>query len=224
MKQILGKKIGMTQIFDEDGVVIPVTVIQAGPVVVTQVKNPQTDGYSAIQVGYLDKKEKKINKPERGHFNKANVAAKQFLREFRLEEGETYELGQEILPTIFTPGDQVDVIGISKGKGTQGAIVRWGQHRDQMGHGSKSHRVAGARAASAYPGRVFPGTRGSGKTGHDRVTVQNLTVVRVDEKDNMLLVKGAIPGPKGGLVKISQAAKPYAAGKAGKGKAAKAAK
>ena len=122
MKQILGKKVGMTQIFDEDGVVIPVTVIQAGPVVVTQVKRPETDGYSAIQVGYLDKKEKKINKPERGHFNKANVAAKKFLREFTPEEGETYELGQEILPTIFTPGDLVDVIGISKGKGTQGAI------------------------------------------------------------------------------------------------------
>lgn len=221
MKQILGKKLGMTQVFDENGVVVPVTVVQAGPVVVTQIKSPDKEGYSAIQVGFLDKKDKKINKPERGHFNKANVAAKKYLREFLIEDGESYELGQEILPNIFKAGDQVDVVGISKGKGTQGAIVRWNQSRDQMGHGSKSHRVAGARAASAYPGRVFPGTHGSGKTGHDRVTVQNLTVVRVDEKANMILIKGAIPGPKGGLVKISQAKKPN---KAGKDKAAKAAK
>lgn len=207
MKAILGTKIGMTQIFEEDGSVVPVTVIQAGPNYVTQVKTEETDGYAAIQVGYLDKKEKKVNQPEEGHFAKASVAPKRYLREFRTGEGEAYEPGQEITVNIFEAGQLVDVIGTSKGKGTQGAIVRWNMGRGPMGHGSKSHRVAGARAAASYPGRVFPGHKGSGKMGHDRVTVENLRLVRVDEENNLLLIKGAVPGPKGGLVTVREAVK-----------------
>lgn len=207
MKEILGTKLGMTQVFDEDGVVTPVTVIQAGPVYVTQVKTTETDGYEAIQVGFIDKKESRTNKPEKGHFNKANIAVKKVIRELPVVEGQTYELGQEIKADIFEEGEIVDVVGTSKGKGTQGAIRRWNQGRGPMGHGSKSHRVAGARAAGSYPARVFPGTKGSGKMGHDRVTVQNLKIVRVDADRSILLVKGAIPGPKGGLVTVKQAAK-----------------
>lgn len=207
MKSILGKKIGMTQIFDEDGVVTPVTVVQAGPMVAIQVKTTETDGYNAVQVGYGDVKEKRLTKPVKGHFHKADVAYKKTLREFRLNDGETVELGQEFGVSQFAAGDVIDVIGTSKGKGTQGAIRRWNYGRGPMGHGSKSHRVGGARAAGSYPARVFPGTKGSGKMGHDRVTVQNLTVVRVDEENNMILVKGAVPGPKGGLVTIREAKK-----------------
>ncbi len=207
MKKIFGKKLGMTQVFDEAGVVTPVTVIQAGPNVVTQIKTKERDGYDAVQVGYLDKKEKNTNKPEKGHFNKANVAVKQFVREIRVDDPESYELGGEIKVSIFEQGEIVDVVGTSKGKGTQGAIKRWNYGRGPMGHGSKSHRVAGARAAASFPARVFPGTKGSGKMGNERVTVQNLTVVRVDEEAGVILVKGAIPGPKGGLVVIKQAAK-----------------
>ena len=207
MKSILGKKIGMTQIFDENGIVTPVTVVQAGPMVVTQVKTKDTDGYNAIQVGYGELKEKHLTKPLKGHFNKANVAYKKNLREIRIDEGETFEPGQEINVSLFAAGDVIDVIGTSKGKGTQGAIRRWNYGRGPMGHGSKSHRVGGARAAGSYPARVFPGTKGSGKMGHDRVTVQNLTVVRVDEENNMILIKGVLPGPKGGLVTIREAKK-----------------
>lgn len=208
MKKILGKKIGMTQIFDEDGTVVPVTVVQAGPVVVTQVKTEDKDGYRAIQVGFIDKKEKKTNKAEAGHFQKAEVAPKRYLREFRLDDDEEeFEVGQEIKVDVFQADDQVDVTGISKGKGTQGAIKRWGYARGPMGHGSKSHRVGGARAGASYPGRVFPGTKGSGKTGHDRVTIENLRVVRVDEENNLLLIKGAVPGPKGGLVSVRETVK-----------------
>ena len=199
MKSILGKKVGMTQIFDENGIVTPVTVVQAGPMVVTQVKTTETDGYNAIQVGFAEQKEKQLTKPLKGHFNKAN--------EIRVEEGETFELGQEFTVSLFAAGDVIDVVGTSKGKGTQGAIRRWNYGRGPMGHGSKSHRVGGARAAGSYPARVFPGTKGSGKMGHDRVTVQNLTVVRVDEENNMILIKGALPGPKGGLVTIRAAKK-----------------
>lgn len=207
MKSILGKKIGMTQIFDENGIVTPVTVVQAGPMVVTQVKTKDTDGYNAIQVGYGELKEKHLTKPLKGHFNKANVAYKKNLREIRIDEGETFEPGQEINVSLFAAGDVIDVVGTSKGKGTQGAIRRWNYGRGPMGHGSKSHRVGGARAAGSYPARVFPGAKGSGKMGHDRVTVQNLTVVRVDEENNMILIKGALPGPKGGLVTIREAKK-----------------
>lgn len=207
MKSILGTKIGMTQVFDADGVVTPVTVIQAGPVTVTQVKTVETDGYQAIQVGFQDRKEKGLSAPLKGHFHKADVAAKRYVREFPIEDGESYEVGQEITADIFEENETVDVVGTSKGKGTQGAIKRWNYGRGPMGHGSKSHRVAGARAAGSYPARVFPGRKGSGKMGHDRITVQNLTVVRVDAENNLLLIKGAIPGPKGGLVTVKQAVK-----------------
>lgn len=208
MKSILGKKIGMTQIFDEDGSVTAVTVVQAGPVFVTQVKTEETDGYKAIQVAFADKKEKHVTKPLKGHFDKANVAYKRYLKEIRLDNEEVdFKLGDEITLDIFEDGDIVDVIGTSKGKGTQGAIKRWNYQRGPMGHGSKSHRVAGARAAGSYPARVFKGRKGSGKMGHDRVTVQNLTVVKVDKDRGVLLIKGAIPGNKGGIVTVRQAVK-----------------
>lgn len=205
MKSVLGTKLGMTQIFDEDGIVIPVTVIEVNPNVVTQIKTEEVDGYSAIQVGYGDIKEKNVNAPKKGHL-KGSVLRKH-LREFRTEDVENYEVGQEIDCTIFKEKEKVDVIGISKGKGTQGAIVRHNYSRGPESHGSKSHRVAGARSASAYPGRVFKGRAGSGKMGHDRVTVQNLEIIRVMADDNAILVKGAIPGPKGGLVTVREAVK-----------------
>lgn len=207
MKRILGTKIGMTQIFEEDGTVTPVTVVQAGPVLVTQVKTEETDGYNAIQVGFLDKKEKLVTKPLKGHFDKANMTYKRYLKEFPVEDGETYEVGQAISADVFEAGDMVDVIGTSKGKGTQGAIRRWNYGRGPEAHGSKSHRVAGARSAGSYPARVFPGRKGSGKMGHAKVTVLNLRVVKVDAENNYLLIKGAIPGPKGGLVVVRQAVK-----------------
>ena len=207
MKSILGKKIGMTQIFTEDGTVVPVTVVEAGPMFVTQVKTVETDGYNAIQCGYVDKKEKKVTKPLKGHFDKVSVGYKRFVREFRLNEGETFETGQEIKVDLFAEGDKVDVIGTSKGKGTQGAIKRWNYGGGPEGHGSKSHRVAGARSAGTYPGRVLKGRKASGKTGNKKSTVQNLVVVKVDVEKNLILVKGAIPGPKGGLVTIREAVK-----------------
>ncbi|QQK07048.1 50S ribosomal protein L3 [Miniphocaeibacter halophilus] len=207
MKSILGKKVGMTQIFLEDGELIPVTVIEAGPMIVTQVKSEETDGYNAIQVGYIDKKESKVNKPMKGHFDKAGVGYKKHLQEFPLNEGESYEVGAEIKVDIFEENDKVDVFGTSKGKGTQGSIVRHNYGRGPETHGSKSHRVAGARSAGTYPGRVFKGTKGSGKTGNERVTIQNLTIVRVDADKNLILVKGAIPGPKGGIVTIKESVK-----------------
>ncbi len=207
MKSILGKKVGMTQIFDEDGIVIPVTVVEAGPMFVTQVKTVETDGYNAIQCGYVDKKEKKVTKPLKGHFDKVSVGYKRFVKEFRLEENETFEAGQEIKVDIFVEGDKVDVIGTSKGKGTQGAIKRWNYSRGPESHGSKSHRVAGARSAGTFPGRVLKGRKGSGKMGNRRSTVQNLTIVRVDSEKNLVLIKGAIPGPKGGLVTVRESVK-----------------
>ncbi len=207
MKSILGKKIGMTQIFGENGQLIPVTVIEAGPMIVTQVKSVETDGYNAIQVGYVDMKEHKVNQPMKGHLDKANAGYKKYLREFRVEDAAAYELGSEIKVDIFKENDKIDVFGTSKGKGTQGAIVRYNYGRGPESHGSKSHRVAGARSASAYPGRVFKGRKGSGKMGNERVTVQNLQVVRVDADKNLILVKGAVPGPKGGLVTLRESVK-----------------
>lgn len=207
MKGILGKKLGMTQLFDENGVVIPVTVVEAGPVVITQIKNVETDGYNAVQVGYLERKEKHSNQPMKGHYAKAGVSLKKHLREFLVENSDEYELGQEIKADVFEVNEHVDVVGTSKGKGTQGSIKRHNYGRGPMGHGSKSHRVAGARSAGSYPARVFKGTKGSGKMGHDRVTVQNLEIVRVDVDKNLLLIKGAIPGPKGGLVTIKETLK-----------------
>lgn len=205
MKSVLGTKLGMTQIFDENGLIIPVTVIEVKNNIVTQIKTLEKDGYNAIQVGYGDIKEKKVNDPKKGHLK--NSALRKYLREFHVEDVENYEVGQEIDVNIFEENELVDVIGISKGKGTQGAIKRHNYGRGPESHGSKSHRVAGARSASAYPGRVFKGRAGSGKMGHDRITVQNLTVVRVMADDNAILVKGAIPGPKGGLVTVREAVK-----------------
>lgn len=207
MKGILGKKLGMTQLFDENGAVIPVTVVEAGPIVVTQIKTEETDGYNAVQVGYLERKEKHSNQPMKGHFDRAGVELKKHLREFVVESTEGYELGQEIKVDIFEANQHVDVVGTSKGKGTQGSIKRHNYSRGPEAHGSKSHRVAGARSAGSYPARVFKGRKGSGKMGNERVTVQNLEVVRVDVDKNLLLIKGAIPGPKGGLVTIKETIK-----------------
>lgn len=207
MKGILGRKLGMTQLFDESGVVIPVTVVEAGPVVVTQIKTEENDGYKAVQVGYINRKEKHSNQPMKGHFAKSGSELKKYLREFLVEDTEQFELGQEIKVDVFAANDIVDVVGTSKGKGTQGSIKRHNYGRGPMGHGSKSHRVAGARSAGSDPARVFKGRKGSGKMGHDRVTVQNLEIVRVDADKNLLLIKGAIPGPKGGLVTVTEAKK-----------------
>lgn len=207
MKSIIGKKIGMTQVFLENGNLVPVTVVQAGPLKVVQVKTVETDGYNAIQVGYGEKKEKKVNQAAKGHFDKANLSAAAVLQEIRTEADESYEVGQEITVDIFQENDRVDVVGTSKGKGTQGAIKRHNFSRGRETHGSKFHRSSGARAAGTYPGRVFKGTKQEGKMGNERVTVQNLEVVRVDAENNMILIKGAIPGNKKGLVTISATVK-----------------
>ncbi len=202
-KYMLGKKIGMTQVFDEEGVVIPVTVIEAGPVAVVQKKTIENDGYNAIKVGYLDVPEKKLNKPMRGQFAKAKVPPKKYLREFKTDEIDKYEVGQEIkVGDMFEAGDRVDVSGISKGKGYQGVIKRHGQKIGRMSHGSKFHRAPGSMGSNTDPGRVFKGKKLPGHMGSEKVTVQNLTVVRVDNERNLMLVKGAVPGPKGGLVTI----------------------
>lgn len=207
MKTLLGKKIGMTQIFTEEGNVVPVTVIEAGPEVVTQIKTVETDGYDAVQVGYEDTKPHRVNKPMTGHFEKSGVALKKHVAEFRPEEGEAYELGQVITVADFEEGKKLDVTGISKGKGTQGNIKRHGHHRGPMTHGSKHKRLAGALAAGTYPSRVFKGNAGPGRMGRDTVTVQNVVLVKVIEDRNLLLVKGAIPGKKGGLVRVHYAIK-----------------
>lgn len=207
MKRILGKKIGMTQIFEEDGRLIPVTVVEAGPLKVVQLKNEDNDGYNSIQIGYVDVKESKLNKPLKGHFDKAQVEYKRYVREFRVENANEYEVGQEIKADIFEIGDKIDVIGVSKGKGTQGPIKRHGYGRGPMTHGSKYHRSGGARSAASSPGRVFKGRKGGGRMGNARVTVQNLEVVRVDADKNLLLIKGAVPGPKGGLLTIKESVK-----------------
>ncbi|HHW49325.1 MAG TPA: 50S ribosomal protein L3 [Clostridiaceae bacterium] len=207
-KFILGKKIGMTQIFKEDGAVVPVTVIEAGPCTVVQKKTPENDGYSAVKVGFEDVKEKKLNKPERGIFLKANVPPKKYLREFRVDELEKFEVGQNItVSDMFEAGDKVDVSGISKGKGFQGVIKRFGQSRGRMSHGSKYHRRVGSMSANTNPARVFKGKKLPGHMGAEKVTVQNLEVVRVDGERNLLLVKGAVPGVKGGLLVIKEAVK-----------------
>ena len=207
MKTLLGKKVGMTQIFTEDGVVVPVTVIEAGPEVVTQIKTVETDGYSAVQVAFGDTKPHSVNKPLTGHFEKAGVEVKKHLAEFTVEEGETYELGQVITVADFEEGIKVDVTGTSKGKGTQGNIKRHGHHRGPMSHGSKHKRLAGALAGASYPGRVFKGNKGPGRMGRDTVTVQNIDLVKVIADRNLLLVKGAIPGAKGSLVRVRPAIK-----------------
>ena len=219
-KAILATKVGMTQIFNEDGVLIPVTVLQAGPCVVTQIKTVENDGYEAVQVGFVDKKEKVINrdkagkkevihrhgvnKAQKGHFEKAGVSCKRYVREFRFENASEYALAQEIKADIFENGDRVDATAISKGKGFQGAIKRLGQSRGPMAHGSKFHRHQGSNGACSSPSRVFKGKGMPGHMGCVKVTVQNLTVVRVDAEKNLLLVKGAVPGPKKALVTIKE--------------------
>ena len=206
-KAILTTKVGMTQVFSEDGVLTPVTVLQAGPCVVTQVKTVENDGYSAVQVGFGDIREKLVNKPKNGHFAKAGVTAKRFLKEFRLEDAESYTLGQEIKADVFAAGDKVDATAKSKGKGFQGAIKRHGQSRGPMAHGSKYHRHAGSNGSATTPGRVFKGKHMPGHMGAVRVTVQNLEVVSVDAEKNLILVKGAVPGPKKSLVMLKESVK-----------------
>ena len=206
-KAILATKVGMTQIFGDDGVLTPVTVLQAGPVVVTQVKTVENDGYNAVQVGFGEIREVLVNKPKKGHFAKAGVANKRFLKEFKFENAADYAVGQEIKADIFTAGDRVDAIAKSKGKGFQGAIKRHGQSRGPMAHGSKYHRHAGSNGPATSPGRVFKGKKMPGQMGNVRVTVQNLEVVRVDTDNNLILVKGAVPGAKKGLVMLKETVK-----------------
>ena len=204
---IIGKKIGMTQIFDEKGNVVPVTVIEATPNVVAQVKTVETDGYNSIQLGYGEVKDKHINKPEKGHFTKAGLAAKKHLREFRVEDVENYKVGDEVKADIFEAGEKIDVQGTTKGKGFQGVIKRHGQHRGPMGHGSMYHRRPGSMGSTSTPGRVFKGKKLPGHMGRVTVTIQNLDVVRVDMDKNVILVKGSVPGAKGAILKIKSAVK-----------------
>ena len=206
-KAILGTKIGMTQIFGEGGKVIPVTAILAGPCTVIQKKTVETDGYNAVQVGYGEIKEQKVNKPLKGHFAKANTANKKYLREFRLEDIDSLNVGDEIKVDAFEAGEKVDVSGISKGHGFAGPMKRWNLHRGPMSHGSHSQRVSGAMGMCSYPGRVFKGKKLPGHFGVDKVTIQNLEIVKVDAEENLFLVKGAVPGVKGGLITIRNAAK-----------------
>ncbi|MBC8571752.1 50S ribosomal protein L3 [Jingyaoa shaoxingensis] len=206
-KAILATKVGMTQIFNEDGVLTPVTVLQAGPCVVTQIKTVENDGYSAVQVGFADKRENLVNKPMKGQFDKAGVSCKRFVREFKFENAEEYAVAQEIKADIFATGDKIDATAISKGKGFQGAIKRFGQHRGPMAHGSKFHRHQGSNGACSDPSKVFKGKGMPGHMGSKRVTIQNLEVVRVDAENNLILVKGAVPGPKKSLVTIKETVK-----------------
>ncbi len=206
-KGIIGKKVGMTQIFDEKGNVIPVTVIEAGPCVVAQVKTTETDGYQAIQLGFGEIKSKHINKPEAGHFAKSKLENKKHLREFRLDDISNFKVGDEVKADIFATGEKVDIQGISKGKGFQGVIKRHGQHRGPMGHGSMYHRRPGSMGACATPSRVFKGKKLPGHMGRVTVTIQNLDVVCVDMDKNVILVKGSVPGAKGAILKIKSAVK-----------------
>jgi len=222
-KAILATKVGMTQIFNTDGVLVPVTVLQAGPCVVTQIKTVENDGYSAVQVGFVDKKEKTVNKDangkkeirhrhgltkaEKGHFDKAGVPGKRFVKEFKLDNADEYQLAAEIKADIFAEGDKIDATAISKGKGFQGAIKRHGQHRGPMAHGSKFHRHQGSNGACSSPSRVFKGKGMPGHMGSVKVTVQNLEIVKVDAENNLLLVKGSVPGPKKSLVTVKETVK-----------------
>jgi large subunit ribosomal protein L3 len=206
-KGLIGKKIGMTQIFDESGKVIPVTVIEAGPCVIAQVKTEETDGYTAVQLGYGDIKEKKLNKPTKGHFTKVNVTPKKHLREFRLDSVEGLTVGQELKADVFAVGDKLDIQGTSKGKGFQGVIKRHGQSRGPMGHGSMYHRRPGSMGPTSTPGRVFKGKKLPGHMGVETITIQNLEVVRVDLDKNVILVKGSVPGVKGAILKLKSSVK-----------------
>jgi large subunit ribosomal protein L3 len=206
-KAILATKVGMTQIFNENGSLIPVTVLQATPNVVTQVKSVENDGYAAVQVGFGEIRDVLVNKPRKGHFAKAGVANKRFLREFKFENAAEYTVGQEIKADIFAEGDKIDVTGISKGKGFQGAIKRFGLSRGPMKHGSKYHRHAGSNGAATTPGRVFKGKHMPGHMGAVKVTVQNLEVVKIDVENNLILVKGAVPGSKKALLVLKETVK-----------------
>ena len=206
-KAILATKVGMTQIFNENGALVPVTVLHAGPCVVTQIKTEENDGYKAVQVGFVDKREKLVNKPQKGHFDKAGVSYKRYVRELKLDNAEEYSVKDEIKADIFAAGDKADATAISKGKGFQGAIKRHGQHRGPMAHGSKFHRHQGSNGSATTPGRVFKGKKMPGHMGHVKVTVQNLEIVRVDAENNLILVKGSVPGPKKSLVTLKETVK-----------------
>ena len=206
-KQILAKKVGMTQIFSDNGVLTPVTVLQAGPCYVTQVKTAEKEGYSAVQVGFEDIREKLVSKGEQGVTAKAGLTPKRFIREFKVENTDDYKPGQEIKADVFAAGDHIDVTAVSKGKGFQGTIKRLGQHRGPMKHGSKFHRHAGSNGTSSDPSRVYKGKGMPGQMGNKRVTIQNLEIVRVDAENNLILVKGAVPGPKKGLVNVKATVK-----------------
>lgn len=206
-KGIIGRKIGMTQIFDENGIVIPVTVIEAGPCVVMQVKNAENDGYNAVKVGFGEIREKLLNKPEKGEFAKANLKLKRYVKELRLDDISGLEVGSEIKADIFAAGEKVDVTGTSKGKGYQGVIKRWHSHRGPETHGSKYHRAVGSMGASSYPSRTFKNKHMPGHMGNKKSTILNLEVARVDADKNLILIKGAVPGPKKGLVIIRDSVK-----------------
>ena len=208
VKAIIGKKVGMTQIFDDNGKVIPVTVIEAGPCTVVQKKTDETDGYDAVQLGFMEIKERKLSKPELGHLKKAGVEAKKHLKEFRLEDTGSLNVGDELKADVFAEGDKVDVTGISRGKGFQGVIKRHNQGRNRMTHGGGPvHRHAGSMGAGTSPGRIFKGKQMAGQMGNEQVTVQNLDVIKVDPNLNMIAVRGAIPGPRGGVVYLKNTVK-----------------
>lgn len=206
-KAILGKKLGMTQIFDENGKVVPVTVIEAGPCTVVQKKTVEKDGYEAIQVGFGDLREKLRNKPVKGHFAKAGVSLKRYIKEFKLEDSNSFEVGQEIKADVFEAGERVDISGVSKGKGFQGTIKRWNAHRGPMSHGSKFHRAVGSMGASSDPSRTFKNKRMPGHMGNVKTTVLNLQVVRIIPEKNLILIKGGVPGPNKALVQIRNTVK-----------------
>ena len=207
MKGIIGRKIGMTQVFTENGNVVPVTVVEAGPIFVTQIKTVETDGYNAVQVAFEDKKKNHIIKPEKGHFDKAGIEVKKYVQEFRVEDPSAYSIGQEIKVDLFANGQSVDVTGTSKGKGHQGVIRRWNHSRGPMTHGSKHRRRPGSIGNASYPGRVIKGMKMSGQLGNTTSTVQNLEIVTVDVERNLLLIKGAVPGPKKGIVTVKESVK-----------------
>ena len=206
-KGLIGRKVGMTQIFDEEGKVIPVTAIEVGPCTVTQIKTVEQDGYTAVQLGFGEVKERKLNKPELGHLSKNKLAPKKYLREFRLDSIEGMKVGDELKADVFAAGDKVDIQGTSKGKGFQGVIKRHGQSRGPMGHGSMYHRRPGSMGPTSTPGRVFPGKNLPGHMGVETVTIQNLEVVKVDLDKNVILVKGSVPGTKGAILKVKSSVK-----------------
>lgn len=206
MKGILGKKLGMTQLYKENGQIVPVTVVEAGPCFVVQKKTVESDGYNALQIGFAERREALANKPEKGHFSKAEVKPLKFLKEFKVDSPEEFQVGQEIKVDLFEQGDHVDIVGTSKGKGFAGTIKKYNFQRGPMGHGSKSHRRVGSAGAKG-PARVFKGTKRPGRLGGVRVTVQNLEIVKIDPERNLLIVKGAVPGPKGSLLVVQNSVK-----------------